>query len=91
MIDPDQAPALARAGAHRTDQIIDELDKLSQGGLVAPSRLPNWSRLTIACHLRYLTQAHSRMTADALAGRPTSFYQGGPVPAAPRHPGAERG
>jgi hypothetical protein len=44
MIDPDQVPALARAGAHRTDQIVDELDKLSGGGLVAPSRLPNWRK-----------------------------------------------
>ena len=44
MIDPDQAPALARAGAHRTDQIVDELDQLSEGGLVAPSRLPNWRK-----------------------------------------------
>jgi maleylpyruvate isomerase len=74
MVDPGLGPTLARAGTGRTDQIVDALQALDEGDLLAPSQLPDWSRLTIACHLRYLAHAHARMTADAVSGRPTSFY-----------------
>ena len=40
----------------------------------APSNLPDWSRLTIACHLRYGARASLRMTKESLAGVATSFY-----------------
>jgi hypothetical protein len=39
--------------------------------------LPTWSRLTIACHLRYGAHALVRMTAAALAGEATSYYPEG--------------
>ena len=45
--------------------------------LDAPSLLPGWSRLTIACHLRYGAEALRQMTVDALAGREASYYPHG--------------
>lgn len=45
--------------------------------LEAPSLLPGWSQLTIACHLRYGGEAFAWMTRDALAGVPTSYYPDG--------------
>jgi maleylpyruvate isomerase len=58
----------------RTGALVDALDGAD---LRAPSKLPGWSRLTIACHLRYGAEAFAWMTADAVAGRPTSYYPAG--------------
>lgn len=68
---------MVAAVAVRTGEIIDALRGLDQPGLVAASELAGWSRLTVACHLRYGAEALCRMTLDALAGRPTSFYPSG--------------
>ncbi|MDD9372083.1 MAG: maleylpyruvate isomerase family mycothiol-dependent enzyme [Acidimicrobiales bacterium] len=65
--------------------VLDQLDRatadvvtaLGDADLDAPSLLPGWSRLTTTCHLRYGAEALRRMTEDALAGRPTSYYPGG--------------
>lgn len=57
-----------------TRQVCDALDGAD---LLAPSLLPGWSRLTIACHLRYGAEAIRQMTLDALAGRPAAYYPGG--------------
>jgi uncharacterized protein (TIGR03083 family) len=73
----DAAPALAAAAADRTCNLIAMLRDLDELALHAPSALPGWSRLTIACHLRYGAQAVRRMTDDALAGRATSYYPEG--------------
>jgi hypothetical protein len=35
--------------------------------ILAPSLLPGWTRLAIACHLRYGAEALIRITDDALA------------------------
>jgi uncharacterized protein (TIGR03083 family) len=70
------APALARAAAERAVAIADRLAGLAPADLEGPSSLPDWSRLTIACHLRYGAEASWRMTLDARAGRPTAFYPG---------------
>jgi len=67
------------------DDVLDQLDRATAGvvaaledtDLDAPSLLPGWSRLTIACHLRYGAEALRWMTHDALAGRPTSYYPDG--------------
>jgi maleylpyruvate isomerase len=77
--------------------VLDQLDHATAGvvaalgdtDLDAPSLLPGWSRLTIACHLRYGAEALRWMTHDALAGRPTSYYPDGratqrPVTLVPR-------
>lgn len=57
----------------------DVLAALEGADLEAPSVLPGWSRLTIACHLRYGAEALQRMTRDAVDGRPTSYYPDGRV------------
>ena len=53
------------------------VDALDGADLEAPSTLPGWTRLTIACHLRYGAEAMRRMTIDALAGRRTAYYPEG--------------
>lgn len=50
---------------------------LEDADLLSPSSLPDWDRLTVACHLRYGAEAMQRMTVDALAGRPTAYYPDG--------------
>jgi uncharacterized protein (TIGR03083 family) len=61
----------------RTDAIVDALGDLGDEDLLAPSHLPNWSRVTIACHLRFGAGALLRMTHGAMAGRPASYYPDG--------------
>ena len=53
------------------------LRDLDDRALRAPSRLDGWSRLTIACHLRYGAEALALMTRHALVGEPTSYYPDG--------------
>ena len=77
----------------RTDAIVGALGRLDDDALRAPSELPGWSRLTIACHLRYGAGALARMTRATLAGRPTAYYPEGvhgSGPARWRRPGASR-
>ncbi len=69
----------------RSREIADALHLLSDDELTAPSALPDWSRLTILCHLRYGTQAHLAMTQPVIDGAPTSYYPGGRADAAAGH------
>jgi uncharacterized protein (TIGR03083 family) len=50
------------------------LAALSANDLQGESALPGWSRVTVACHLRYGAIALQRMTDDTLSGRDASFY-----------------
>jgi uncharacterized protein (TIGR03083 family) len=68
---------LVTAVRRRTDEVVGALRDVGDEGLGAPSLLPGWSRLTIACHLRYGAEAFDRMTAAALEDRPVSYYPGG--------------
>ena len=68
---------IVAAVQRRTTEIVDALRALDADGLATPSLLPDWTVLTIACHLRYGATALARMTTDTLAGRPTSYYPGG--------------
>ena len=52
--------AISEAARTRTADIVSAL--AAMGSLSAPSRLPGWSRLTVACHLRYGAIASRRMT-----------------------------
>ena len=61
----------------RTAQIVTALLDLADRDLAAPSELPGWSRLTIACHLRYGAGALSNMTDATLHGCPASYYPDG--------------
>jgi uncharacterized protein (TIGR03083 family) len=69
--------ALVDAVAARSAAIVSALRAVGEPGLLTPSRLPAWSRLTIACHLRYGARALARMTTDTLTGEPTAYYPGG--------------
>ena len=70
-------PELAAAAERRTGCIVEALSALDDQALLAPSVLRGWSRLTIACHLRYGADALSRMTVAALEGVPVAYYPGG--------------
>jgi uncharacterized protein (TIGR03083 family) len=68
---------LIAAVAARTDAIVLALRACDEEALCSPSALPGWSRLTIACHLRYGAQALHRMTRGAVEGVPVSYYPAG--------------
>ncbi|MEY2431282.1 MAG: maleylpyruvate isomerase [Acidimicrobiaceae bacterium] len=68
---------LVTAVEQRTAHIVDTLDAVDDDALLAPTDLPGWSRLTIACHLRYGAEALCRMTGGAVAGESTAYYPGG--------------
>jgi uncharacterized protein (TIGR03083 family) len=63
--------------ARRTGEVVAALDALDESALLGRSALPGWSRLTIACHLRYGARALVRMTGAALRGEPAAYYPGG--------------
>ncbi len=69
--------AIVSAADRRTAEIVDALRTLDAVDLTSASLLPDWSLLTVACHLRYGAAALTRMTADALDGRTTSYYPAG--------------
>ncbi|HZA78508.1 MAG TPA: maleylpyruvate isomerase N-terminal domain-containing protein [Acidimicrobiales bacterium] len=73
----EEAGAVVDAIAERTNAVVGALRSLSDSELTRPTALLGWSRLTIACHLRYGSAALTRMTADALRGAETSFYPAG--------------
>lgn len=68
---------IVQAVVERTANVVQALSSLGPDGLMAPSRLPGWTCLTIACHLRYGAEALAPMTAAALAGSSAAFYPGG--------------
>ena len=56
----------------RTRRIVDCLSALGDAELFQPSLLPQWSRLTIVCHLRYGAEALGCMTCSALDAVPVA-------------------
>jgi uncharacterized protein (TIGR03083 family) len=72
-----EAPSLARAVLERSAAITETLLKLDPAELTAPSLLPGWTRLTIACHLRYGAAALQRMTEAAFRGERAAYYPDG--------------
>jgi uncharacterized protein (TIGR03083 family) len=61
----------------KTRSIAESLRGLGEEELHHSSRLPEWSRLTIACHLRFGAEALTRMTRSALQGLPVAYYPEG--------------
>ena len=57
--------------------IVNVLRKLRDNEMDQPSALPGWSRLTIACHLRFGAGALTRMTGAALQALPVAYYPEG--------------
>jgi hypothetical protein len=73
----DQSHRVLARIDERTAEIVTALLDLDAVSLTAPSELPDWSRLTIACHLRYGAEALVTMTDATLQGRTASFYPDG--------------
>jgi Mycothiol maleylpyruvate isomerase N-terminal domain len=73
---PDIEPMLAalRSAHQRVSQLFA---RRSDDWLLAPSALPEWSRLTIACHLRYVAEAMLRVTDAAERGEVARMYPNG--------------
>lgn len=71
--------AIVTSGAHRSEQIVGALHGLNAQALLQRSSLPDWTRLTIACHLRYGAEALLRMTHAAISGERAAYYPGGRV------------
>ena len=61
----------------RSCRIADSLRALGDDDLLRPSDLPEWNRLTIACHLRFGAAALSRMTRSAVQRLPVAYYPEG--------------
>jgi uncharacterized protein (TIGR03083 family) len=70
-------PPLVRAIATGQQAIVRALEPLGDAGLLAPSLLPGWDRLTIICHIRYGGEAIDRLVRAGLDGEPALFYPGG--------------
>lgn len=84
------ATTVAAAVARRHIELGGLLQELSDKDLAAPSLLPGWSRLTIACHLRFGAETNHAMTIAALEGNQVAFYPEGraqqrPLTLVPRH------
>jgi len=62
-----------------TRRVAASLGALDEDRLLAPSLLPGWPRAAIATHLTWVADRYVAMTADALAGKPTTTYPGGPA------------
>jgi len=75
---------LVHAVKKRSRSIAESLRGLGDDELHHPSELPEWSRLTIACHLRFGAGALSRMTRSALQGVPVAYYPEGREAQRPR-------
>lgn len=71
---PERVLSMIEAKSH---EICDALDQADPGALGAASRLTGWTRLTVACHLRYGAQATRQVIEATLDGRPGAFYPGG--------------
>ena len=69
---PSRPKVAVRGVAERTREITESLRSLDDGANRSPSLLPGWSRLTVACHLRFGAEALLRMTRDAWAGKETA-------------------
>jgi uncharacterized protein (TIGR03083 family) len=65
------------AAAQRSARIGDALGDLSTESLFQPSSLPGWTRLTIACHLRYGAEALLRLTQAGISGKRAAYYPDG--------------
>lgn len=73
----DDTRAVIDAVGARSEAVVDALAALAPANLASPSALPGWTRLTIACHLRYGAVALSRMTQATMDGRVASYYPEG--------------
>lgn len=72
-----EGPAIAAAIAWGHTRLIARLHELSDEELLADSSLPDWSRLTVVCHIRFGAEAINRIVTATVAGEEALFYPGG--------------
>ncbi len=75
---------IVAATGRRSELIAEALSDLSTQTLLQPSLLPGWTRLTIACHLRYGADALLRITRACLSGKKAAYYPEGRASQRPR-------
>lgn len=90
---PTDLTALLAAVERRTAEVVAALELVGAAGLAAPTRLPGWTALHVACHLRFGAESTLRMLLAALHDEPCSRYPAGrprqrPTTLEP-HPGEE--
>jgi uncharacterized protein (TIGR03083 family) len=83
-VSEDTSQRLIDAIAERSRAISQNLARLDDEELHRPSDLRDWSRLTIACHLRFGAQALLGMTRCALQAMPVAYYPEGRETQRPR-------
>jgi uncharacterized protein (TIGR03083 family) len=74
-IDSTVADACNEQAWKRTAEVVAALERA--GDPDRPTLLEGWSRLTVACHLRYGAVGSGWVTAETLAGREAAFYPEG--------------
>jgi Mycothiol maleylpyruvate isomerase N-terminal domain len=74
-VDPAAAGACNEQAWKRTVEVVTALESAEDPE--GPTLLEGWSRLTVACHLRYGALGSRRVTTEALAGREAAFYPEG--------------
>jgi hypothetical protein len=74
-VEPAAAGACNEQAWKRTTEVVAALEAVVDPE--GPTLLEGWSRLTVACHLRYGALGSRRVTAEALAGREAAFYPEG--------------
>ena len=70
-------PEMLAAIDRTSGGIARSLRELGDDELHQPSELPDWSRLNIACHLRFGAESLIRMTQSAEQNAPVAYYPEG--------------
>lgn len=72
------APALLDVLEVSTERLLTAVEELPTAELLGPSALPDWDRVTVLTHLRFVAAASRRITTVALTGEgDPAMYPGG--------------
>lgn len=71
------AAQIVAAAAERHAELGRRLSEVPASDLSTPSLLPGWSKLTIACHLRFGAEANQSITRATLENREAAYYPDG--------------
>jgi uncharacterized protein (TIGR03083 family) len=71
---PPSGAEIAAAVAAKHAALAAALRARTEHELLAPSRLPDWNRLTVVCHIRFGANAINRLVVAAQTGQAELFY-----------------
>lgn len=74
---PPSGAEVAAAVAAKHKALAAALRARTDDELRAASRLPDWNRLTVVCHIRFGADAINRLVVAAQTGQAALFYPGG--------------